>query len=533
MKTKTHNLFYGTLVSILAPLMVLLLIALVPVGRAAELIPESGSRTAGADTIPPDDVENVKAVAGDGSVTLTWNVATDDVGVKGYKIYYGTVSVGTEKGKYNLGFVDAGNKISYTFDKLTAGTKYYFAVTAYDAAGNESTSYSIEVSATVKSGATGLRGAADTSVPADKGAAPKVMKAETVNKNMLRVVFSEPVQLSAKAPESAFNIKSDNTGVALAVKDAVMDPDDSSKKAVLLTTADQQAGMSYILTAGINVKSLSGNPIISGTSDTAVFTGTDIVSKVVTGYDPSPLPGKGPETLRAEAVDATHVNVIFSKPVVLKPDGRQNFIITEAKNIEKTLEVSSAQLDTTKTTVNLTTAQQKAVSYNIIVTDVLDNDGRVIDSSIKAGTLRFTGKEDAPSKQESVTDELADKVGPEDVTNFTAKMLKKLIVTLSWTKSPDSAGNLANYILYMATAQNQYNDGISVDRTDANFDVTNIIPGVKYFFKLTAKDKNGNESAGVTTDFILPETGPELVLLLLGSLGAGKFLQRRKRKLKK
>lgn len=524
MKTKTYALLYSTV----APLMVLLLVALVPVGRAAELIPESGSRTANADTIPPDDVENVKAVAGDGSVTLTWNVATDNVGVKGYKVYYGTASVGTEKGKYSLGSVDAGNKITYTFDKLAAGTKYYFAVTAYDAAGNESASYSIEVSGTVKAAATSLRGAADTGADTNKGAAPKVMKAETVDKTRLRVVFSEPVQLQLAAPESAFSIKSDTTGVALAIKSAAIDSDDTSKKTVLLTTADQQAGMSYILTVGINVKSLSGNPIISGTSDTAVFTGTDILPKT---QQKTPQLEKGPQLLQTDAVDATHVNVVFSKPVVLKADGRQNFIITEAKNIEKTLEVTAAQLDTTKTTVALTTAPQKAVRYNIIATDILDNAGRVID--LGSNMVAFTGKENAKSAQESVTVELADKVAPEDVTDFTAKMLKKLIVTLSWTKSASSASDLANYVLYMATSENKYGEGITVSSTDADFDVTNIIPGVKYFFKLTAKGKNGSESVGVTTDFVLPETGPELVFLLLGSLGAGKLLQRRKRKLKK
>lgn len=57
--------------------------------------------------------------------------------MSGYRIYYGTTS-----GNYNQarGFgVNAGRTTSFTVTGLQSGQRYYFAVSAYDAAGNEST----------------------------------------------------------------------------------------------------------------------------------------------------------------------------------------------------------------------------------------------------------------------------------------------------------------------------------------------------------------------------------------------------------
>jgi hypothetical protein len=71
-------------------------------------------------------------------VTLTWDPETD-LNVAGYRIYYGTAS---RSYQYNS---DAGTNTTFVVANLQAGTTYYFAATAYDAAGVES-GYSNEVS---------------------------------------------------------------------------------------------------------------------------------------------------------------------------------------------------------------------------------------------------------------------------------------------------------------------------------------------------------------------------------------------------
>ena len=60
------------------------------------------------------------------SVHLTWGASTDDVAVSGYKVFRNGVQVGT------------GNTPSFTDGGLTANTPYSYAVSAFDAAGNNS-----------------------------------------------------------------------------------------------------------------------------------------------------------------------------------------------------------------------------------------------------------------------------------------------------------------------------------------------------------------------------------------------------------
>jgi len=59
-------------------------------------------------------------------VSLTWNPATDNVGVTGYALYLNGTKVGTT------------TQTSYGFSGLSCGTSYTLAVAAYDAAGNVS-----------------------------------------------------------------------------------------------------------------------------------------------------------------------------------------------------------------------------------------------------------------------------------------------------------------------------------------------------------------------------------------------------------
>tara|TARA_B110000503_G_scaffold136268_1_gene218304 strand:+ start:387 stop:1748 length:1362 start_codon:yes stop_codon:yes gene_type:complete len=61
------------------------------------------------------------------SIDLTWNASTDNVGVVGYYVYQGGVQVS-----------DVTSSTSTTISGLSESTQYSFYVTAYDAAGNES-----------------------------------------------------------------------------------------------------------------------------------------------------------------------------------------------------------------------------------------------------------------------------------------------------------------------------------------------------------------------------------------------------------
>ncbi len=77
---------------------------------------------------------------GTASATVSWNANTE-ADLAGYRVY-----VGTQSGIYSFaGPFEVTGRTSFTVPNLPKGTTYYFAVTAFDTTGNES-SKSAEVS---------------------------------------------------------------------------------------------------------------------------------------------------------------------------------------------------------------------------------------------------------------------------------------------------------------------------------------------------------------------------------------------------
>lgn len=219
------------------------------------------------DAIEPSDVSNLKAVAGDAEVQLTWDAATDNVAVTGYKIFRGTQAVKTQGGTYDLPVIPVGNVKSYIVQNLTNDQTYYFSAAAIDAAGNESISYAKEVSATPRAGL-------HLAAVEDDGNPPQVKEVKTEDVITVQVIFSEPVKLPLEFPQSAFVIEKSSDKSKLAVQRAEIDARDEKGATVLLTTAPQAEGADYLLTVGIEVKDYFNNPVISGTSDTGSFKGS-------------------------------------------------------------------------------------------------------------------------------------------------------------------------------------------------------------------------------------------------------------------
>lgn len=65
------------------------------------------------------------------TVSISWNANTES-DLAGYRVHYGTA-----KGSYS-NHINVGNTTSWQISNLAAGTNYYFTLTAYDTAGNES-----------------------------------------------------------------------------------------------------------------------------------------------------------------------------------------------------------------------------------------------------------------------------------------------------------------------------------------------------------------------------------------------------------
>jgi len=73
----------------------------------------------------------VGAPPNEATVALAWDANTE-TDLAGYKVHHGTAS-----GTYDV-VVDVANVTAHTVGNLSRGTRYYFAVSAYDSSGNES-----------------------------------------------------------------------------------------------------------------------------------------------------------------------------------------------------------------------------------------------------------------------------------------------------------------------------------------------------------------------------------------------------------
>lgn len=564
-KIKNKNMFLQRLISVTA----LIILLSLPVQVSAQ---ES------ADTVVPSDVERLSVMPGNGSVHLKWDVATDDIGVAGYKIYYGTETVNNKNiNKYETP-VDAGDIIEYTVTGLKNGTLYYFAVTAYDGAGNESDYYSPEVNAMPDSSlfaASILSEFGDTAVaekkedgsdlvgaasnPADVVAsAPKVVSAEAVDKDLVKVIFSEKVTLPEKDATNAFVIQDNMTLENLGVVSAAFDSEDPESKTVLVGTDEQIPGMEYILTAGPEVADSEGNSILSGKEDAVPFIGAkgpkedpaakggndadgqdgdaknmaaasvvpDVSAKdeaedeetVDEAGDQDSENGGAFGVSKIEVLSDTIIVLTFPKEVILSLDLLENFSIYEKDHPENKLPITIINTNDEGTIVTLTTGLQNNGFYTLELSGIQSTDG---DSLHEEKTkLDFQGKGSA----------LLDTTPPEDVRSLVARALRDLRVRLNWKGSINSAGDLLEYILYQSTDSGEtYGKLLSMPKEAVSQEISGLTSG-EYYFKVTAKDASGNESQGKMVKIRLVETGPGLGLIGFASVALGRLLSRRKRR---
>jgi hypothetical protein len=89
----------------------------------------AGGSGGGDDEVPPTKPQNLAISKVNGNPKLTWTASSDSVGVAGYSIHRATSStVGPE--------IALTTQTTWTDTTVVEGTKYWYAVKAYDAAGN-------------------------------------------------------------------------------------------------------------------------------------------------------------------------------------------------------------------------------------------------------------------------------------------------------------------------------------------------------------------------------------------------------------
>jgi hypothetical protein len=462
------------------------------------------------DETPPSVVENLTVTPGDESVTLSWDPATDNVGVAGYYLYTGVNPADGDENDYEFGSVAVENgATSYTLENLTNNLTYYFAVTAFDAEGNESEVYSSEVESTPEESEVG------------DFTAPTVSDAEALTSTLVMVEFSEEVAIPEDGA-SAFSLEATD-GSLLDVIDAYVSSDDAS--IVMLVTTEQIAGAQYILTAGIEITDNNGNPLESGTSDTAVFSGSSLEAVETPDVEEVPVDAGSDtefELDEVEATELTEIELVFSQEVSDAPT--EAFVIQMADDASEELEVLSViiDLENPKLVTLITEEMEAGADYIISVdTDVVNDDEQSI--SLDGNEMEF----------EAPTLDISDLIAPEDVTGLLAALSNESSILLSWTHSENTEGDLIEYLVYQSLDGGlSFGEAMEVLAAELGdlptYEIDGLTPGETYTFKVTAVDENGNESDGELTTITLPESGPGMMAMgAFSLLGAG-FLARRK-----
>ncbi len=492
----------------------------------------------------PENVTGVEATPVDStSIGLTWDSVKDAEGglVDHYRIYYGTFSVfEAGEGDYENEVDTPDNTASYVIDGLEPDTTYYFSVTAFSSDDLESEEYSLEASATTMNG--------DEDGGEDEGEGegeedvtpPTVTSVSAPDKMHVKVVFSEAVQLPVD-PEAAFGIVEQiNPANTLTVVSVQMDPDDDTDKTVLLETSEQTPDINYVVTAGVTIKDLAGNPIVSGSTDSGLFLGSSEEPEEAEdggeaegeeeGEGDGEDEGAGEDEGEEEAAEPEDCEENMSCFLPHLSECSATKVMEKGESHEYTLEVTGSE--GTDCLVTYTADRHPSILYagTDMECRIPADDYESAEAYREAfDVLNCSG--DLAAGYKAV--ELKDTTPPEDVTNLLLTFreeLEKYTVFLSWTASLDTAKDLVDQILYKSLDRgNTYDAGKSLGAEATSTEAKNLEGGKEYTFKITTKDDAGNESTGAVKSIRLPQTGLGVGLLLLGSAAAAGRLLRRKK----
>lgn len=485
----------------------------------------------------PQNVSGLEATPVDStSIGLTWNSALDGEGglVDHYRVYYGPTSVfGQGGGEYAATVDTPDSNTSYVVSELTPDTTYYFSVTAISSDNLESGEYAIEASAKTLAGEGGEQEAADI-LP------PTVTSVSAPDNMHVKVVFSEAVQLPLLIPEASFSVVEQiNPANTLTVNSAVMDASDPTNMTVLLETAEQTLNVNYIVTAGVTIKDLAGNPILSGSTDSGLFLGTDVAPGAETpeeeteGMGEEGMDEEGAETPEEEtpadtgedcesdlncfvahladcsAASVTEADVANQYAYKLELTGQDGLNCQVKYMAEKHPSILYAGADMD---CNINQGSYTVESYKAAF-DIANCSGALVDGYKEI--------------------EVQDTTPPEDITNLLLNFreeMEKFVVIMNWTASIDSAKDLVDQVLYMSLDRGtSYDGGKSLGAVATSTEVGELEGGKEYTFKITTKDAAGNESVGVVKSIRLPATGMGAGLALLGSAAAARRVLRRRR----
>jgi membrane-bound inhibitor of C-type lysozyme len=267
------------------------------------------------------------------SALVSWQ-ANSEADLAGYRVYYGTASK-----TYTASPINVGKTTQYTVNNLTSGTTYYFAVTAYDTAGNES-GFSSEVPYT----------SPDTDPPT-------LVSASCLLVDKVGVKFSEPLDATSAQIRTNYTISGN-----IVVTSAVLQSD---KMTVYLFTT-QHANGNYTLTvSGVKDTASVPNTIASGSQTSYAWSSSDVTP---------PALAEAPKLIRYTSNDFLLLS--FTKPMnQTSVTDTSNYTISPSSVTIKSASVTDATLQKVLLT---TTLNVPGDTYTLTVKNVTDASGNKI-----------------------------------------------------------------------------------------------------------------------------------------------------------
>ncbi len=397
------------------------------------------------------------------SVQISWTSSTDNVGVTGYKIYR------------NGSYLTSVTGTSHTVTSLSASTSYSFYVTAYDAAGNNS-SASNTINVTTSSAPDTQAPTAPTSLASSNVTQTSVNLSWTASTDNVGVTAYEIYKNGALLTTTA-NTSYTVTGLTAATsysfyvkaKDAAGNVSAASNT-INVTTAS--SGLTYCASKGNSVSDEWIQKVQMGSiNNTSGANGgyadfTNLSASVLKGSNQTITITPGwSGTVYAEGYS---VWIDYNQDGDFEDAGEQVVSVAATKNtpVSATFAVSTSA-------TNGTTRMRVSMKYNGVPTPCeAFNYGEVEDYSISISGTADTEDPTAPSS-------LA-------YSNVTQTELD-----LSWTASTDNIGVTGYKIYRNGTYQSTV--------TATNSHISGLSAGASYTFYVTAIDAAGNESAQSNT----------------------------------
>jgi chitodextrinase len=369
-------------------------------GNASAQSAAASATTQSSDTTAPSTPTGLTATAVSPSqINLSWNAATDNVGVTTYRVYRNGTLIAT-----------LGNVTSYQNTGLSASTTYTYRVQAVDAAGNAS-AQSSQVSATTLA-------VPDTAAPSTPGG----LTATAVSSSRIDLNWT-----ASTDNVGVTNYRVYRNGALIATLGNV--------------TTYQNTGLSPSTTYAYTVQALDAAGNASGQS--APVSATTLAA-------PDTTAPSTPTGLTATAVSSSQINLSWNAST-------DNLGVTGYRIYRNGTFLASVG--------NVTTYQSTGLNPSTTY-------------SYRVDAIDAAGNASALSTAASATTQAA---------SGTA--------TLAWDAV--SASNLSGYRIYYGTAPGTYmqplGQGINVGNV-TSYTVTGLTSGTRYYFAATAVDTSGNES---------------------------------------